>query len=68
MGRRGVARDDYSNQNDSEHGSRFHFESVNETQLSDFASELKILASDILSFWIDMLEVTAAKPNSNVSS
>jgi hypothetical protein len=50
------------------HGIRFHFESVNKTQLSDFASELKILASDIQSFWFDMLGVTAAKPNSNVSS
>jgi hypothetical protein len=50
------------------HGIRFHFESVNETQLSDFASKLKILAGDIQSFWIDMLSVTAAKPNRNVSS
>jgi hypothetical protein len=50
------------------HGIRFHFESVNEIQLSDFASELKILASDIQSFWLEMLGVTAAKPNSNVSS
>jgi hypothetical protein len=50
------------------HGVRFHFESVNAIQLSDFARELKVLASDIQSFWLDMLGVTAAKPNSNVSS
>jgi hypothetical protein len=36
-------------------GFRFHSESFNETQLSDFATEIKMLAGDMQSFWIDTL-------------
>jgi hypothetical protein len=36
-------------------GFRFHSESFNEAQLSDFATEIKILAGDIQSFLIDTL-------------
>jgi hypothetical protein len=36
-------------------GFRFHSESFDETQLSDFATEIKMLAGDVQSFWIDTL-------------
>jgi hypothetical protein len=38
------------------HGIRFHFEDVSSGNLSDFATEIKVLAEEIQRYWIDLMK------------